>query len=303
VLRALLAGGLCAFAACSSDPMLPQAGAPEPRDAGADGPVDPFVPLIAADWDVGPGEERYVCTAHRISEPLHVSAFRQVAAPGTHHVVLYVTEAADLPEGPIPCPPPEQQLRVAYVGGLGTPAFELPAPATLELAAGQTLVLSLHLVNPTDAPLAGRSAVEIAPGEGAGRPVGILLAGEDTGGRPIGPGEVTEVIGCRVAAPTTVLAALPHMHGLGRRMVALAWHQDGRSSPLFDRAFTPDEQRIAAVATPVELATGDLIAVQCTWNNPGAETVLIGPRASDEMCVAILFVSPPPPFSAGTCRR
>ena len=90
----------------------------------------------------------------------------------------------------------------------------------------------------------------------------------------------------------SVFAILPHMHQMGRHLTF--WHTPagGDEQVVFDRDYDFDAQHLEMYDPFVELAPGDTIRVECTWDNATNETVTFGESSNDEMCFAGLWSFP-----------
>ena len=97
---------------------------------------------------------------------------------------------------------------------------------------------------------------------------------------------------CTVRETSQMIAGMPHMHTLGT-----AFHQH------VERAMTMRRLNLVDVtgwdfdaqlfyALPMGLNPGDRIFTECTYNNPGAESVSTGPRTEDEMCFNFVYHYP-----------
>ena len=94
----------------------------------------------------------------------------------------------------------------------------------------------------------------------------------------------------------TLFSVFPHMHLLGR---SIAVHvRRGATSPstLIDiPVWDFGWQGAYQFEQPVALAAGDTLSVDCAYNNDGQarpSEVRYGPGASDEMCLAYLYMAP-----------
>lgn len=266
----------CLLSACAGDDA-------EPEKL----PIEEWTELVAGDWTLGPGEDAYFCATRTLAADAHVSGFRPIAPPGTHHSVLSIVETPE-PDGAGPCSAAVEGHRVLFASGLGTGELALPEGVAATVAAGTQLHLNLHLVNPTPAAISGRSGVSAWLVEPAGvlERAEVVLAGK-VDGLEVVPGPSTQSAACTFPERSTLFALLPHMHARGRHL-RVAWGTD----VVFDEDFDADAQSYAVLDPPRELQAEDALSIECSYDNPTAQTLHFGPTADDEMCYAILVRYP-----------
>jgi len=86
-----------------------------------------------------------------------------------------------------------------------------------------------------------------------------------------------------VTKPQTLFAVFPHMHQLGTHIKTTV--TAGGVAREFDhQAFIPFE--------PIQIAAGDTITTECTWNNTTAAPVTYGESSTTEMCYSIMYRYP-----------
>lgn len=247
-------------------------------------PEPAWQPLVAVDWELQPGEERYLCARLTLDTDVHAGGFAAVAAPGTHHSVTTIGAATEA-DGVTPCEAVVKSTML-HGAGIGTNPLVMPDGVAALLPAGDQLTVNLHLFNATDAVLAGRSGLDILRLDPADVDVhaDALLCGPRDLAIP--PGDSTHTGACTLSRPATLFAVQPHMHALGTHMTVTA-----AGTVLHDAPFDVDRQELRALPE-LPLATGDTIDVTCSYRNPTGETVVYGPSATDEMCFANLFRYP-----------
>ena len=91
---------------------------------------------------------------------------------------------------------------------------------------------------------------------------------------------------CTVTAdgPVTLMTASPHAHTLARHMKFSVKKATGEVIVMHDGPFAFEEQQAYALATPVELKTGDKVITTCTYDNPTDQAVTFGENTGNEMC-------------------
>lgn len=256
---------------------------PEPEPL----PVGEWTELVAGDWTLEPGEEKYICAKKTLRHAAHVSGFRPIAPAGTHHTVLSITSTPG-PDGVAPCNPAVDGHQIVFATGLGTSELTLPNGIAATVPAGTQLLLNLHLVNATTQPLTGRSGTSafLVPPADVLERAEVVLAGK-IDGLEVVPGASTQTGTCTFPAASTLYALMPHMHDRGRHL-----RVSSGGDVLYDQDFDVDTQSYALLDPPREISAGEALSIDCSYENSSAETLHFGPYASDEMCYAILVRYP-----------
>lgn len=254
-------------------------GASNAGGAGAGGGASlDWQALMEADWSLEPfSEETSDVHTITVDEDIYIGAIRPIAPPGTHHTLLGINNL--------------NMGNIIYASGVGTNAIIFPEGVGLKLAAGETLVLQLHLFNPSGEPISGKSGieiVEIAP-ENVEQEADLYLPGPFDLAIPPNQ-EFTQTSTCNVQAPMNIFAVFPHMHQLGTHFKTTLV-VDGETSVLHDDAYSFSEQAFIQF-NPIALSPGDEIITECTWNNTTAGTVGWGESSTTEMCFSILYRYP-----------
>lgn len=234
--------------------------------------------LISGDWELEPYSEKvaehYTLTLGR---DVLVRAFRPLSPQGTHHTLLKLSNLG--------------VSQMLWGAGVGTNTLELPPGVAVELPAGTTLVLELHVFNPSGEALSGRSGVEILeadPNE-VEHTANLVLAGPLQLDLP--PNAESTAVGiCTVTAPQTLFALLPHMHQLGTHLKTTIT-RDGSARVLHDGAYDFEDQQVTLIE-PIELEPGDQVVTECTFENMSSATVGWGESSNAEMCFSILYRYP-----------
>jgi hypothetical protein len=243
--------------------------------------------LMAEDWALPPGTERFPCYRQTVTEDVYVAGLRPISPTGTHHAAA-VLDADPGPDGPFDCGMGNVNTngKLLFAAGIGTGDFVLPAGTALRIPAGTQITMSLHLFNTGTAPLSGRSGIAIERVSGADTLAVMSIAGV-SGLQPMPPSNIptTATGGCRFAADATILELVPHMHRIGRHMTITL-----DQSVVLDKDFNFLEQRNYPMALSVH--AGDELMFTCTWLNDTDATVYAGQSSLSEMCAMGMFVSP-----------
>jgi hypothetical protein len=265
----------------------PVAGAMAPPIAGsaATSPGE-WTTLLEEDWNLpAGGEAPQWCGDLMLTEDIYVTAIRPIHPPGTHHTTLSVTDTKT------PCSTAAVlQNGIIYAAGVGSETLQLPPGVALKLPKGKVLRLGLHLYNSTDQPLTGTSGVEVirAAPEDVEHEAELMLAGPLQ--FSIEPGRHTITHECNVTEAQTVFALFPHMHQLGVHLKTSAT-LGGQTMVIHDAPYVFEEQYQLPIG-PHDLAVGDTITTECTYENTGSENVGFGESSDTEMCFSIFFRYP-----------
>lgn len=270
------------------------AGGGDAGSGGAGGGAAELETLLATDWSLEPGTETYLCQRVTLDEDLWVSEFHPLIPEGTHHTVVTLVESGEVPDGTRDCTNPfEGGFDQIYGTGVGTEPLILPDGVAVKIPAGKQIVMNLHLFNVGADTLEGTSGilVKTADPEVIEHEADSELWGKvDFAIEP--NGTTTQTQSCVVESDLSLFSLLPHMHTMGRHLTFTLTRQDGEEIVLHDEAYDFDAQVNRPFDPPVEIAAGDTVTIECTWDNPTNETVGFGESTTEEMCFAGLFVYP-----------
>jgi hypothetical protein len=277
---------------------------------GSDAGIDTGPPLdCTPDLHVAPASayavpssgEAYVCYGLdvTVTSPRQVIAFspRIDARAVVHHVSLLQSDTS-VSSTPTPCPPlgAEGTWKPIYGWTPGVTNFEMPPEAGFPLTGTTHYVVQVHYSN--TAGLAGQmdasgfelcSTSTLRPND-----ADVMAFGTTTFSiPPFGTLDIT----CDVEVPlygdtTHLIAALPHMHELGKTISTQAY--PGGLGPPVDLGTVPNWNfnRQSWLQIDDTLKPGDLVATRCAWINPTAAAVGFGESTSDEMCYSFTMYYP-----------
>jgi hypothetical protein len=271
----------------------------KPAPAGSGGQLET---LMAYDWTVDPGVEAYYCGYQTLSEDLYISDFRPLMPDGTHHVVLgyqdpahedgYVPAVEGVPPTPDVCTGVTFGDVFAFAATVGTQELSMPEGVAVKIPAGQQLVLGLHVLNSTAAPVTARSGVAVIRPDISAVAQEAEVISAQAMGFTVPPGDSTVTATCTMTGDTNVFAVMPHMHKTGIHMTTTAG-PSGVGTTLLDQDYQFTDQNYSKLDAPLALNQGDQVHVQCDYSNPGSETLLAGESTtSNEMCLTFLYRYP-----------
>ena len=244
-----------------------------------------FRELMGADWEIQPGTERYFCVRLTLTETLFVNTWGMEAPFGTHHILFTMSSQPDAkPDGVSECDAATFGPQLLFVAGVGTGDYKLPSGVAMKLPEGGQALLNLHLFNPTDKPLRGRSGVRIEPFEeenvrDLADILNVLTLKID-----VPPGRSTTHAKCTLDRDATIIGVGPHMHEKGVAMQAVAHTALHGDVMLFDGPYDFEDQQGYPVG-PLQLNAGDVVDVACIFENHSGTTLHFGDSSTEaEMC-------------------
>jgi hypothetical protein len=276
----------CLGAVCGTPELPAQPDVPLLGDAG-----DGWLRLIEADWALGPQTEGYRCLRKTLTQDVYVTAFAPLIPTGTHHTVLEVHRSSDAPDGVTVCGVTAGGERRLQGAGAGTQPTPLPEGVAMKIAAGEQLLMNLHLFNATNDVLRGTSGmrIKVATKDQVKYEAEVRLMGPLT--LQIPRGQVTQSGSCKFGSAATIFSVAPHMHQLGVHAKVVAHRAIGGDQVLLDMPYEFTHQLVYPIAQ-MQLAAGDSISVECTYLNTTDRTVSWGDSSLSEMCFASVGAYP-----------
>ena len=285
--------GSAGVSGMAGGPAAGGAGAPPANDEG-------WETIISADWELGPGEERYFCQRVTLKEDLYFSAVKALNPRGTHHTALTASAAAMRPDGLTECDSSNLSPQGIFGSGVGTDPVTYPDGVGLRLRAGQQLLLNLHVYNVTNQPLRGMSGTAIKRVEAA-KVMNVaesLLAGPAR--FTLQPGRSSVRGQCSMTHDVTLFAVQPHMHQTGVHMRAVAHSSVDGEVVLRDGEYDFERQLVYSIEE-VAMKRGDKVDVECTFDNQTGGPVAFGESSDQEMCFLVLHRYPAAQMPAISC--
>jgi hypothetical protein len=281
--------GMCAPSRLPQQPDLPFL-----ADMG-----DGWLRLMEMEWEVAAGAEGYRCKTFTIPEDVYATAFFPQAPKGIHHVTFDLMDTPELPDQVFVCGVGGRGERKLHPGGPGSKPAALPAGVAMPLRAGQQIYMNVHLFNPTETTLVGRSGmwIKTLPREKVEQESEIVLVGPRTLDIPIG--RSTHTGSCVVRAEATVYGIAPHMHFMGRHARAMLT-SGGNEVVVHDDAFDATQSMYYEVE-PFHVKPGDELTAECTFENTTDKPLMWGDSALEEMCFISFSIFPSLPYGTGPC--
>jgi hypothetical protein len=177
----------------------------------------------------------------------------------------------------------------------GGGVIRYPEGTGIRIAAGEVIVMQVHYNTSQGTPVADRTKVKLQFAA-AGQPVNRATIMPVLDQSFSIPPQSTDYVHSSdtplfIPSTATVWGVTPHMHQKGQRI--RVW----RLSPQTCLIDVPDWdfhwQQSYQYATPIRVSPGDIIRIECTWDNPTDATVTWNEGTDDEMCIAFFYATAP----------
>jgi len=262
--------------------------------------MDPAPPahglqLKTPDYSLAAGEEKYLCYAMQLAEAndIAITAFQSYTSDQVHHVEVFQALAPETP-GLNPC---DGTFKLTWLplfgGGKNAGGLKLPDGAGFKLPKDAQLLVQIHLLNATPAPVMQHLIVNMdyAADPTAVTPAGIFALGSMTIDLPAHATGMKVTSQCNLPLNMNVFAAQPHMHYLGTKLQL----EVGASEATKQVAYGRDPWQFGG--QPIDnwvttLSQGQFAKVTCSYDNTTDHDVKYGESTTNEMCYLVLFYTP-----------
>lgn len=296
-MKKLLIAMTLALAACgNADDGSAAAGDPSDSVWAQPKPAEGYTRFEPATVEVAPGEDSTYCqwlTAPAEADMDIMNITGEQPFPG-HHAIL----AATLVEQPIGttmlCSEVDQSSMklLGGVGGEGS-ASTFPEGAVLRLRKGESLIMNSHYLNTSTEKVTGRAMLDVkfeAPSPD--HVVASFFTNLTVKFQVLPQSSATAEASCVLPRDVKLIDFTNHMHEFGSKVHTEEIRANGDTVDLkrhetwaYEWQFNPEKVKWP-VSEPRVLKAGDTIRTECSWNNPGTETLTF-PR---EMCVGAGFI-------------
>lgn len=182
---------VCTALACSSNSISSNSdgGTNDHQDGSIGTPVDFAVPEGAFSVGIGPlplmpGQEETVCITLKMPNTMDVDVVQLQAtlAPGSHHLILYRSNATSESTTPTPCTPFEGvtngEVPIMIAESLNS-TLKLPTNVAYHFAANQMVKIEAHYINASPNMINGAGQVVLTPGASSVtyQPADIMFCG------------------------------------------------------------------------------------------------------------------------------
>jgi hypothetical protein len=220
-----------------------------------------------------------------LQEDTVITGFTATYGNGTHHIFLSQTLAPE-PNGFSDCAVLFKTTWVPlFLAGKGTTPVVFPAGVGMKLLKGTQVLLQLHLLNATSAPITDATKVEMTTTDPTKPFVPAGIFGIDDRNIDIPPNATNYQVqmSCMPDKQMDVFAVFGHMHQIGTHITVM---RNGTDTVL-DSDWSFDVQ--PTTQTSLTLTPTDTLSLQCTYANPSGSPVVYGESSTNEMCAFVLY--------------
>ena len=292
--------------AAAPDDTAPAADAAVAPDVAAAGPdasadaaleVPTTASISAGGWVMQPKEETTKCVLKRLdnAEEIYVTRIRTQLSSGSHHMIIYKSDAATEQLEAVKCTPFTETLAGGNVPLMITQVaddkLQLPAGVAFKLGVHQMIRIEMHFINYTKGAITATGDVhfDTMPKAEVHDEADLLFYGNPDFNIPKGQSYSTPWKFLSVLPGSKVFALTGHTHSLGKS-VDIAFSKDGSTpaapSLLYpaDVPYSWSEPPLEVFDPPLEFKQGEGFQYRCTWLNGTGSAVGFGESANKEMC-------------------
>jgi hypothetical protein len=244
-------------------------------------------------WTLLGKAETYKCVGVHVTSDEYFTGFRLASPSQTQNETMLTISDTPVTEGPWDCGAGSLGSHLIYAARLGTMPMEFPAGFGVHVAAGQYLLLNIHLVNSADTNAADSTRIESRIGTAADvtTPIDMMLGGTFQINIPPDGVVHTATGSCYAAVDKHVLALLPLMRARGIHQTVQIF-TDTTSRTLFDQDLDLQHNSYTQFAPPVQVHMGDKVLTRCSYVNTGSHTEQYGESSQNESCFSAMYRYP-----------
>ncbi|MBO0947455.1 monooxygenase [Fibrella forsythiae] len=250
-------------------------------------------------FDVATNFEREIFVRRAVGNPtdIYVNRFTVNMRSGSHHFIAYdfenktiappLNQVRDLrnPDGTLNLLTAIQMSNHTYLMGSPNAAFEykFPEGAALLIPANSSFDLNVHYVNKGSSVIKGESYINLytTPQASVTKVVKTLNMSNTSLAIPAGARK-TFSKSFTVAKPSLILTLTSHMHKLGEKFV-IRIKGGARDGEIVYTTTDWEHPDVINFATPIQLAKGEGLTSEITYNNTTTKAVQFGLTSDDEM--------------------
>ena len=278
--------------ACSSSPPTGTGG------AGGQGPSVTTWELPVV-FDVAPGEEvQYVDMPFAVADDAAIVAIRSLPSEGVHHVVGWDTSLFPFAQ-PGPFVDPNLTINLAvpfFVSGTTAAEIHVPAGWAYPIKTGGQITVQAHLLSATSSPITATAKLQLDLADNPQDFKPVAATGMENKAISIPAGAAGHVEHMECAFPLALgspYAVYPHAHRYAKWMrVSMRKGGDpAKEQVIHDGAWDFDDQPIYQLdPDAMSIDVGDVLVLDCTYDNPTPNTLVRGESSNEEMCAAVVLL-------------
>lgn len=271
----------------------------------SDGTIEVPVPESGIQLAYGPFpvpqfEEIETCKYLKVPEDMLVTRFFSRMREGSHHLIVFYTEAADFPDGEYPCIAGARrdidfdfrimlQLQTVYTSQTKAGELVMPEGLAFQMKKGAQLVINSHYINYGEDEALGEILLNIetvSPDTSPelAQPMFFLNPAIDLA--PGATGELGLKCGMPEGAIITTLSSHTHQYGTGFEI----WRHRKEAAEDLDLLYNNDDwahPEFINYDPPITLAADEVFRFECQYHNTSDRRVGFGNESTDEMCIML----------------
>lgn len=264
---------------------------------GGGGSQEQWVTASSRSWSMPDQAEGYKCHAELASSDEYFTGFR-LASPSTAQTEVYLTMRPSVDQtGDFDCDFGDISGGEAiYAAGSGTTPLTFSGGKGVHIAAGQYVVLMVHINNTSTSPITASTVIEgrVAAAKDVTTPIDMFIAGRAQLAIPTDEDSVTENGSCQTSAELHVVAELSLMRSLGiHELVAVT--TGTATQTIFNAHFDPQHVVYSSLPSDFDVPANSYLGVSCSFENNTGAVVNFGESARDEICLSGIYRYPPKP--------
>ncbi len=249
-----------------------------------------------------PSEETTVCMVMPLgnTEDVVLDGFDMKLAPGSHHLIAYLTDAGVTAPNTFACSPFTgvvigTDIPIAFANAEDI-SFSFPKGVAMDIPANSNIKIEAHYINASANALQGHGQVTFHTTPKTSAPpyqaANFLAAGTTNISIPPNSSYSTGPLFTSPPAGTHMVIVTTHEHRLGTRAQVWASTKEGDLSNEIadDRNWASPAWRTLAPQVDFDGTNG--LSYQCDWNNTTDQTITFGESALDEMCIIAGYYYP-----------
>jgi len=279
----ILSGAIALAAGCGGDSTSPSGGNQEVWNV-----------VSQRSWTLGAQNEGYVCHSEQVASDEYITGFRLASPPAAQaEVYLLVSDSPSTSEDFACNFGTVLGNELLYTASYGTDSIKFSEGKGVHVAAGQYLLLVIHMNNTADTTVSVATKIEGRVGTAADvtTPIDMVFAGTVYIQAPNDGQTHTATGGCNPDASGHIVALLPLMRTLGtHQRVDLTINSTTQT--LLDTSFDPMHVRYLQFTTDVSWPAQSTLQVTCSYVNNTAMTEHFGDDESSELCFNAMYRYP-----------
>lgn len=258
-------------------------------------PHDVWNALASRSWTIPAQTEGYKCFGTQLSTDEYITGFR-LASPSVAQAAVFLM-VTDVPPtlGSSDCNGGTLAGHLIYAGRLGTTPITFAAGQGVHVAAGEYLLLNIHLDNSGDADVTDSTRIEgrVGTASGVTTPLEMILAGSLNINIPSDGATHTASGSCLTASNEHFVALVPLMRSRAtHQKVSLTAVSDTIPQVIYDAPFDPTHVLYTPLTPDLSVPAGDRLSVVCSYINNTGYTLMFGESSQNEFCFTGVYRYP-----------